>query len=1047
MDQPWTALEKTQAIVLLGVLAALCPPTFALDPTLDISQYGHTAWTIQDGFFKGSVNSIAQRADGYLLLGTEFGLARFDGIQSAAWSAPAAQRLPSNNIRSLLAARDGTLWVGTIEGLASWKGGKLTQYPEVAGQHVFTMIEDRQGTVWAGTFGVPTAKLCAIRNGTATCYGDDGTLGQWVESLYEDSRGRLWAGAATGLWQWRPGPPKRYSPPYLIESDQAILEDEDPSGLIVLCQGIWRMADGKTGPIRMPGVRWPFTPLHMLRDRDGGLWIGTLERGLLHSYRGRTDAFSQRDGLSGNHVRSLFEDREGNIWVATMDGLDRFRSVAAASFSVRQGLSTPSTMTALVARDGSVWTSTADGLNRWKNGEISIYRASAPSRPAGLANSEEVHRSVREIVDRGLADNQVGSLFEDDAGRIWVSAFHGISRFENGRFLHLGAPPGGWVNGITGDGGGGVWIAYQDLGLYHFVGDRLQEHFPWTRLEHGVASAMLPDRSKGLWLGFFKGGVVYFQGGEIRASYSKKDGLGTGRVMGLQLDTDGVLWAATESGLSRISDGRILTLTAANGLPCDGIHWTVEDDAHFFWLYTACGLIRVARKELDQWASHPNRTIETTVFDASDGIRMKAVLTGYTPRVSQAADRKIWFAHLDGISVIDPHHLPFNNLQSPVRVEQVIADRKVYKPNSPGGSATLRLPPLPALTRDLEIDYTALCLLAPEKVRFKYRLEGYDDDWQLAGNRRQAFYASLPPRMYRFRVIACNNSGVWNQGGATLEFSIDPAYYQTNLFRLASAAAIVVLFWGLYRLRMLQIAREFHANLEGRVDERLRVARELHYTLLQSFQGLMFSFQAARNLLPGRTEDAMRTLDAAIHKGDEAIAEGRDAIQGLRVNPALESNLEHQLTAAGKELARSSSAEGEPPAFQVTVEGARQPLSPLLQDEVYRIAREILRNAFHHAQARRIEAEIAYDRQFFRLRIRDNGKGIDPKILEQGTRQGHWGLPGVRERAKRIGARLKLWSEPGAGTEVDLTVPARIAYGTRPRRQGWRLFGKGKVES
>ena len=660
-------------------------------------------------------------------------------------------------------------------------------------------------------------------------------------------------------------------------------------------------------------------------------------------------------------MRSLFEDREGNIWVATMDGLDRFRSVAAASFSVRQGLSTPSTMTALVARDGSVWTSTADGLNRWKNGEISIYRASAPSRPAGLANSEEVHRSVREIVDRGLADNQVGSLFEDDAGRIWVSAFHGISRFENGRFLHLGAPPGGWVNGITGDGGGGVWIAYQDLGLYHFVGDRLQEHFPWTRLEHGVASAMLPDRSKGLWLGFFKGGVVYFQGGEIRASYSKKDGLGTGRVMGLQLDTDGVLWAATESGLSRISDGRILTLTAANGLPCDGIHWTVEDDAHFFWLYTACGLIRVARKELDQWASHPNRTIETTVFDASDGIRMKAVLTGYTPRVSQAADRKIWFAHLDGISVIDPHHLPFNNLQSPVRVEQVIADRKVYKPNSPGGSATLRLPPLPALTRDLEIDYTALCLLAPEKVRFKYRLEGYDDDWQLAGNRRQAFYASLPPRMYRFRVIACNNSGVWNQGGATLEFSIDPAYYQTNLFRLASAAAIVVLFWGLYRLRMLQIAREFHANLEGRVDERLRVARELHYTLLQSFQGLMFSFQAARNLLPGRTEDAMRTLDAAIHKGDEAIAEGRDAIQGLRVNPGLESNLEHQLTAAGKELARSSSAEGEPPAFQVTVEGARQPLSPLLQDEVYRIAREILRNAFHHAQARRIEAEIAYD--------------------------------------------------------------------------------------
>ena len=244
------------------------------------------------------------------------------------------------------------------------------------------------------------------------------------------------------------------------------------------------------------------------------------------------------------------------------------------------------------------------------------------------------------------------------------------------------------------------------------------------------------------------------------------------------------------------------------------------------------------------------------------------------------------------------------------------------------------------------------------------------------------------------------------------------------------------MLWAAYQFRVRQLQHEFNMRLEGRVEERTRIARELHDTLLQSVQGLMFSFQAARNLLPERTEEAIRTLDEAIREGDEAIAEGRDAIQGLRADPALESDLEHLLTAAGKELARSSSAEGEPPAFQVTVEGARQPLSPLLQDEVYRIAREILRNAFHHAHASRIEAEIAYDRQFFRLRIRDNGKGIDRKVLEQGARQGHWGLPGVRERAKRIGARLKLWSEPGAGTEAELTVPARIAYGTVHRRRG-----------
>ena len=247
-------------------------------------------------------------------------------------------------------------------------------------------------------------------------------------------------------------------------------------------------------------------------------------------------------------------------------------------------------------------------------------------------------------------------------------------------------------------------------------------------------------------------------------------------------------------------------------------------------------------------------------------------------------------------------------------------------------------------------------------------------------------------------------------------------------------------------MRIRQLQRQFGMATEARLNERTRIARELHDTLLQSVQGLMFSFQAARNLLPDRTDDAIRTLDVAIREGDEAIAEGRNAIQGLRADPSLASDLDYLLATAGKELATSSGAGAEPPAFRIIVEGERRAFSPVLQDEVYRIAREILRNAFYHAHATRIEVEIAYDSQFFRLRIRDNGKGIDPKVLGQGARQGHWGLPGVRERAKRIGARLKLWSEPGAGTEVELTVPARIAYGKVQHRGGLRLFRKNKVE-
>lgn len=340
----------------------------------------------------------------------------------------------------------------------------------------------------------------------------------------------------------------------------------------------------------------------------------------------------------------------------------------------------------------------------------------------------------------------------------------------------------------------------------------------------------------------------------------------------------------------------------------------------------------------------------------------------------------------------------------------------------------------------MQIGFAAVSLVDPEAIRFRYKLQETDNDWHEAGASRSVSYPRLAPGAYHFVVGVSDANGLWSNQTATAEFAILPAFYQMNWFRAMIAAAVLGLLWAAYEFRIRQIQREFNMRVEGRVEERTRIARELHDTLLQSFQGLMFSFQAARNLLPTRTEDAIRTLDGAIHEGDEAIAEGRDAIQGLRTSSVQGSDLEHLLTAAGNELARSAGAEGDPPFFQVTKEGAPQPLAPLLQDDVYRIAREILRNAFHHAQASRIEAEVAYDREFFRLRIRDNGKGIDRKVLEEGSREGHWGLPGVRERAKRIGAKLKIWSEPGAGTEAELLVPARIAYRAAHRHRGFRLF-------
>jgi signal transduction histidine kinase/ligand-binding sensor domain-containing protein len=1020
---------RTRAVAGLAILLACCACAFALDSSLDASQYAHTAWKIREGFSKGNARSIAQTPDGYLWLGTEFGLLRFDGVRAIFWQPPANQHLPSNSIFSLLAARDGTLWIGTAKGLVSWKDGKLTQYAELAGHYVIRLLEDHQGVIWASGLAAPSGRLCAIQNGSVHCHGDDGSLGYGVFGLYEDGKDNLWAGAENGLWRWKPGPPHFYPMPGSVDSIRAFGEDSDGALLISTREGIRRFVDGRAEQYPLLGAVQQFPAESLLRDREGGLWIGTRKRGLVHVHGGRTDVFGQSDGLSGDDVTSLFDDREGNIWVATTNGLDRFRDFAVPTFSVSQGLANADVYSVLASRDGSVWLGTPGGLNRWNNGQISSY-----DRREGKLN--------------GLAPD---SLFQDIRRRIWVSTPGGVGYVENDRFVPVGGVPGGTVHAIAEDTAGNLWIANQDLGLFHLLPGSVVQKIPWAELGRKDHAAILAGDpfGGGVWLGFFNGGVAYFADGVIHASYSALNGLGEGRVNDLRFDQNGTLWAATDGGLSRLKDGHVATLTSRNGLPCDGVNWVMEDDAHSLWLNMQCGLVQVARSELDSWAAavdkgeYLKRTIQATVFDSSDGVRSSAGVSGYTPHVARSMDGRLWFGGPDGVSVIDPRHLPFNKLPPPVHIEQIVADRKTYWQDL-SGDASSSHPRLPAQVRDLTIDYTALSFVAPEKVLFRYKLEGLDHDWQDAGNRRQAFYTNLPPHNYRFRVIACNNSGVWNETGDILDFSIAPAWFQTTWFRVSCVAAFLALLWALYQLRLRQLAQQFNLTLEARVNERTRIARDLHDTLLQSFHGLLFRIQAARNMLPRRPEEAIEALDGVIGKAEQAITEGRDAIRDLRAEPAAEGDLVHLLTALGQELAGSQDANPDSALFRVTVEGARQTLSPILQDEAYRIAREVLRNAFLHARAHQIEAEIRYDERLFRLRIRDDGKGIDPKVLDAGRRAGHWGLTGIRERAKQIGAQLDFWSGAGAGTEVELTVPASVAYETSRNGHGFKLFRKAR---
>ena len=726
---------RKRAGVVAGFLLAWCACACALDPSLNISQYAHTAWKSRDGFVRGYISDIVQTPDGYLWLGTEFGLYRFDGVRAVPWQPPAGQQLPDNLINSLLVARDGTLWVGTWKGLATWKDGKLKTYPEVSGQRITALLQDHEGTIWFGSSkleGLPVAQLCSARGDHLECRSGDGMFGPVILSSFEDSKGSLWVGVSKGAWKWKPGVPQFITAPQSVAGIFGFAEDDEGAILLGNATSILRLVDGHLEPFPLKGSSRALAPQRWLRDHDGGLWGGTVGFGLVHIYRGKVDTFSEADGLSGNFVTKVFQDREGNIWAGTMNGLDRFREYAVPNVSVKQGLSIGVATSLLAANDGSIWIRTSGGLNIWKNGQISHVVALFGTTKPG---------------DK-VKPSPPASLFQDSAGRIWIGTRNDFGYLENDRFVRIRDFPPNEVTDLVEESPGNMWVATQFAGLIHLVDTKIVQQIPWAALGHkDHARVMVVDPSRaGTWLGFRDGGVAYFTSGRIQKQYSAAEGLGRGRVNHLRFGPGGALWVGTESGLSRIKDGRITTLTSKNGLPCDNVHWSVEDGDHNAWLKTPCGVLRITRADMDSWAVSPTTIVKATDFDVSDGVPSHSNAVGYAKPVVTGSDGKIWFIGLDGVSVIDPHHLAFNKLPPPVHIEQITADDKAYDATN-----GLRLPPH---VRYLAIDYTALSLVAPEKVRFRYKLEGEDKGWREVVNDRHVQYTNLPPKHYRFRVLA-----------------------------------------------------------------------------------------------------------------------------------------------------------------------------------------------------------------------------------------------------------------------------------------------------
>jgi len=1006
-------------LALVCLLPLWCTRALALDAALDVSQYAHTAWKYRDGIAKGVAFDFAQTPDGYLWLGTTNGLMRFDGMRSVAWQLPAGISLPDNRVRTLMVGRDGKLWIGTWAGLASWNGQNLETYPALGERVINALAEDRDGTLWVAGVTLPQAGfLCSLRSAKADCTTEHAAFGR-VGSLQEAHDGSLWVGAINGFWRQQPGPPKEFSlPEPMSGSLHMFSETADGVVLVLTRNAVLQIVNDKAEPYSIPDLPRGVLLSQILVDRDGGIWIGTLDAGLLHVHQGRVDQFRRSDGLSADRIFALFEDREGNVWVSTFGGIDRFRPLPATTYSAAQGLSGSQGVSVLAGRDGSIWINNTEGLYRWHEGRVVAYHAKKQEPPASQPPIAD------EVVVPGLPERAVTSLFQDRIGRIWLGSQKGLGYLEKEQFTPVSGVANGYIDSIAEGPDGKLWIAHRDSGLLLVSADLKVENVPLTgdsKTRNPYRLAIDPVRG-GIWAGFLSGGVVHLADGKIDASYSATDGLGKGIVNDVSVAPDGTVWAATDGGLTRIKDGHFTTLASKSGLPCDAVHAAIVDDDGATWIYTTCGMVHIARSDFDAWTAaadlgKPAPTVRMTVLDDADGVA--GFLTPgstATPHLTKARDGKLWFLSVDGVTVVDPRHLHANTLSPPVQIEAIIADRSPYD-----ASSTVHLPPL---VRDLEIDYTALSLVAPEQNQFRYKLRGHDSDWQNVGARRQAFYTDLPPGTYHFQVIASNNSGLWNEDGASLDFSITPAYWQTNWFRVLCVVTSIALLWALYLLRVRYLARRFSMTLNARVNERTRIARELHDTLLQSFQGLLLRFQTVFEMLP--IGQAKELLGSTVNQAAEAIAEGRDAVEGLRTSTTETNDLADAIRRLGEEIAKEVG--NNELILRIEVHGEARNLHPIVRDEIFRITGEAMRNGFRHAAAKQIDVELRYDARYLRVRVRDRGKGIDPKILSEGGREGHFGLQSMRERASIIGGELTVWSAPHAGTEVELTVPASRAY-------------------
>jgi ligand-binding sensor domain-containing protein/signal transduction histidine kinase len=970
-------------------LAALlvCVPAQALDPRDPLGGYGRSSWGEDSGLLSGPVQALAQDKEGYLWVGTDAGLLRFDGAEFTSLPVIENSPLAHLQVRCLLAARDGSVWAGGNAGLIRISGGTVVTYLTRDGlpsRTVATLAEDSDGTVWAGGNG--GAMWFAHGRWEAV----SATLGIPHESVYmlsPDIHGGFWVSTPVGVFH-RPAGATRFN---RVTDYSVRTLDVDRDGFV------WG-ADGKHGVHRLdhggPDGRHAFIGelgIALLRDRDGNLWVGSPASGL---WRVRTDGgrmsapeqFTYMGASRGNdRVSSLLEDRDGNLWVGLGTRLVRLSDTDVTMLGPAEGLPDAGISAVAVTRDQRVWAASSQGLY---------------SLPA---NSGRPMRTRREMT------GSINALHVDDRDRLWLATVYRdvgqfeVGRFDSGHFTPLALPSGTLrspVAALAVDRDGGVWICSVAEGLQRWFRNRV-EHYPTiARLNSVGCSSADRDADGRIWFGLSGGAVAVYSGGLVRLvdASSTLSRTTAGAPATVHVGPTGTVWLSSADAVLKLDGDSWSPVASEHDLPA-GLTATLIEDTHgHLWASIKSGLLYVGPP------ANRRASADFRVFDESTGLTGLVGIRPGSPAAARTEDGRLWFGTTRGLSIIDPAHLRARGATSATRIDQVIADGRAL--------ANAGVVKVPAGTTKLEVHYGALNLSVPQSMRFRYRLDGVDADWVDAGTRRQAFYTNLLPRAYRFRVIVSDKEGGWNGMVSTLALDVAPTFTQTRSFYVLVAGCGLVILAGASWLRVRGVKARFASILA----ERARVARELHDTLLQSLGSVAVELEAVTNNLAEEGNPALETLVDLRSRVTEAVLEARESIERLRAAPSRPSDVRTVIS----DLARSLQAREV--SCVVRMAGDYRRGAAIVEEQLVRITQESVSNALRHGRAKRIEIELEYQLDSVLLCVGDNGCGFDPSETTIAS-PGHWGVATMRERAALVGGSFHLTSQRGHGTQIAVVLP------------------------